>query len=332
MKSTVRRPVMPAPLLGGGDDVLDLLDARRHRAERHEVDAGHGRHQPRQRRLARARRSPQDQRVQQAAIERLTQRPARRRAAPAWPTTSSRRPRPHALGERRAGARSCGSSGNSGDGHRTARDAGTCAVPASQRTRAADDGDVERVGAGAHGNRDPAVAARQRGVGSRRLRAEQEHEGGAAARRVGRRAAAWHRGRDRTPRVRAPRASTSASAPRADRHTERARPSRRAAPSSPRDRPCRRARPRAVAPRASALRMMPPTLPGSCTPTSADDDAPAADRRARRRRPTAAIGPARRRRWACCTGLAASTTAAAPVDRDAGRRGAADEVARPARR
>src|SRR5262245_27946121 len=61
----------------GGDDLLDFLDPRRHGADGHELGAGDRGQQPAERRLSGAGRSPEDQRMQRAVAQRLTQRPSR---------------------------------------------------------------------------------------------------------------------------------------------------------------------------------------------------------------------------------------------------------------
>ena len=94
-------PALAARALGGGDDLLDLLDAGRHGAERDEVGAGERREQSRQRRLARARRAPEDQRMQRAVIERLCERPAGAEEV-ILSDELVERARPHPLGQRRA--------------------------------------------------------------------------------------------------------------------------------------------------------------------------------------------------------------------------------------
>ena len=58
-------------------DLADLLDARQHGAERDEVRARRAGDHPRQRRLAGARRAPQDDRSQPVVLDRLAQRPSR---------------------------------------------------------------------------------------------------------------------------------------------------------------------------------------------------------------------------------------------------------------
>ena len=65
-------------LLRRGHDLLDLLDAGEHGAERHEVRLRDLGDHSRERRLARAGRTPEDDRLQEVAFDGLAQRPARR--------------------------------------------------------------------------------------------------------------------------------------------------------------------------------------------------------------------------------------------------------------
>ena len=62
------------PILRRGHDLFDFLDARQHRAEWNEVRLGQLRDDAGERRLAGARRSPQDDGLQQVALDRLAQR------------------------------------------------------------------------------------------------------------------------------------------------------------------------------------------------------------------------------------------------------------------
>ena len=64
--------------LGVGHDVANLFDAREHRAEGHESRFGRVGNNPGERRLARARRSPEDDGLQQIALDRFAQRLAGR--------------------------------------------------------------------------------------------------------------------------------------------------------------------------------------------------------------------------------------------------------------
>src|SRR5204863_6790938 len=57
-----------------GHDRLDFLDAAQYRAERDELAAGHARDDPRQRRLAYARRSPENHGTEGVALDLLAQR------------------------------------------------------------------------------------------------------------------------------------------------------------------------------------------------------------------------------------------------------------------
>ena len=86
--------------LGVGHHVLDLLDAGEHGAERHEPRLRRVGDDARERRLAGARRSPEDDRLQQVALDGLAQRPARREQI-LLADELVERARPHPLGERR---------------------------------------------------------------------------------------------------------------------------------------------------------------------------------------------------------------------------------------
>ena len=74
-RPTAGRTALP---LGRRHDFADVLDAREHRAELHEMRAGHSRDDAGERGLARARRSPEDDRLQEVALDRLSQRHAGR--------------------------------------------------------------------------------------------------------------------------------------------------------------------------------------------------------------------------------------------------------------
>ena len=90
--------------LGRGDDFLDFLDARRHGAERDEVRVRDVGQDSPERRLARARRAPENERVERAVREGLPKRPPladKVRLA----DELVERPRAKALGERRPGKR-----------------------------------------------------------------------------------------------------------------------------------------------------------------------------------------------------------------------------------
>ena len=90
----------PPDALGLGHHVADFLDARQHRAERDEPRLGRVGDDAGERRLARARRAPQDDRLEQIALDRFPQRLARREQL-LLPDELVEGPRPHALGERR---------------------------------------------------------------------------------------------------------------------------------------------------------------------------------------------------------------------------------------
>ena len=95
----VRRAGHAPALLGGGHHVLHFLDAGEHGAEGDELGLGQVGDQARQRRLAGARRSPQDDRLQQVAIDHLAQRPAGRDHI-VLADDLVERARTHALGQR----------------------------------------------------------------------------------------------------------------------------------------------------------------------------------------------------------------------------------------
>ena len=77
MKTIVRRPEAPASILGDRHHLLDFLDAGEHRAERDEFGLREIGDEPRERGLAGAGRTPEDDRLQQVALDRFAQRPAR---------------------------------------------------------------------------------------------------------------------------------------------------------------------------------------------------------------------------------------------------------------
>jgi hypothetical protein len=91
-----------ARVLSRGDDVFDLLDARRHGAERHEVRVCEAGQDAPECRLARARRAPEDQGVEGVARHGLAEGPA---FADQMRLTDEllECPRAQALRERRAG-------------------------------------------------------------------------------------------------------------------------------------------------------------------------------------------------------------------------------------
>ena len=93
---------LPARVLGGGHHLLDFLDAGHDGAERHEARLRRLRNQARERGLAGARRSPQDDRLQPIALDGLAQRPARREHILLADELVERR-RAHPLGERCVG-------------------------------------------------------------------------------------------------------------------------------------------------------------------------------------------------------------------------------------
>ncbi len=86
-------------LLGLGHHRLDFLDAGQDRAERDEMRARHLGDEPGERRLAGAGRAPEDDRLQQVALDRHAQRAARRRGA-LLPDEFVERAGTHALGQR----------------------------------------------------------------------------------------------------------------------------------------------------------------------------------------------------------------------------------------
>jgi hypothetical protein len=65
-----------ASILRHHHDVLDLLDAGEDRAEGDELGGGHVSDHARERRLAGSRRAPEDDRLQEVALDRLAQRPS----------------------------------------------------------------------------------------------------------------------------------------------------------------------------------------------------------------------------------------------------------------
>ena len=98
-------PELSPRLLGLGHHRLDLLDARQHGAEGDEVRAGDLRDEAGERRLAGARGAPEDDRLQQVALDRHAQRPARREQV-LLPDQFVEAARPHAVGEGRPHAAS----------------------------------------------------------------------------------------------------------------------------------------------------------------------------------------------------------------------------------
>ena len=88
----------PAPVLRRRHDVLDLLDPRQHGAERDEMCFCHLGDDAGERGLAGAGWTPQDDRLNEVALDRLTQRPAWRENL-VLADDLVERPRPHPLGE-----------------------------------------------------------------------------------------------------------------------------------------------------------------------------------------------------------------------------------------
>ena len=86
------------------DDHAQFLDARQHRREGDEVRIGAARDQPRQRRLARSGRPPEDERVQALALDHVAQQPLIADQV-RLPDELRQRGRPHPLGQRRVGGR-----------------------------------------------------------------------------------------------------------------------------------------------------------------------------------------------------------------------------------
>jgi hypothetical protein len=94
-------------LLGGGHHVFDLFNAGHYRAERDESRARRFRNEPRKRCLARARRTPQNDRAQTVVLDRFTQWLAWRENV-LLSNEFVEGGRPHALRERSAGSDCCG--------------------------------------------------------------------------------------------------------------------------------------------------------------------------------------------------------------------------------
>ena len=78
MNTMVRRPAVRRLHLRGRHDVLDLLDPGHDRAELDEMRFRHLGDDARERGLARAWRTPEDDRVEHVTLDGLTQRSARR--------------------------------------------------------------------------------------------------------------------------------------------------------------------------------------------------------------------------------------------------------------
>ena len=184
-----------------------------HRAERHELASGGGRDQAGERRLAGARRSPEDHRARNAALDGLAQRLARRRAGA--PVRRTRRafadasaPRAAATTDRRTATRRL-------DGSAAARRQGTHLSrrstrkkPARRRRRRRGDpsaprlefrhevrrGDIERD---AGGNREPMPRERRHALREEHPEHRRRAENGGAAERPGARLPArQHHARD----------------------------------------------------------------------------------------------------------------------------------------
>ena len=99
MKTIVRRPVRAAKLLGYRHDVPDFLDAGKHRAERDEPRLRGVGNDACQRGLAGAGRAPQDDGLQEIALDGLAQRlPGRKELFLADELVEG--PGPHPLGQR----------------------------------------------------------------------------------------------------------------------------------------------------------------------------------------------------------------------------------------
>ena len=225
------------------------------------------RDQARERGLAGAGRPPQDQRLQPVLLDRAGAAVGPVRAA-LLADELVERARPHALGERRRSDRPAAveRSASSKRDHRTATWR-ALARGFVQHERGGD-GHVQRLDRRAHRNRDARVGRRDAArLAARRLRRRaaarrrrKSHSRRAASRRAARRpASADARGAQRAHRV-------------GDRHAWRSAigtrcPSRRAAPSSRTGSAVPAPATTPVAPQASAVRMIAPTLPGSCTPT-----------------------------------------------------------------
>ena len=100
MNTIVRRPVVRRMPLGFGHDLADFLDAGQDRAERDEPRLGRVGDDAGQRGLAGAGRPPQDDRLQQVALDRLAERLAGREEL-FLADELVEGARPHPLGQRR---------------------------------------------------------------------------------------------------------------------------------------------------------------------------------------------------------------------------------------
>ena len=96
-----------AKALGLRHHVADFLDPRQDRAERHEARSRGVRDDPRQRRLAGAGRTPEDDGLQEVAFDRFAQRLAGRQQL-LLADEFVERPRPHPLGQWRTRGRGAG--------------------------------------------------------------------------------------------------------------------------------------------------------------------------------------------------------------------------------
>ena len=100
-------PGRPAQAFGLRHHLADFLDARQHGAERDEPRLRRVGDDPRERRLAGARRPPEDDRLEQVALDRLAQRPAGCQQL-LLADEFVEGPRPHPLGERSPGGGGAG--------------------------------------------------------------------------------------------------------------------------------------------------------------------------------------------------------------------------------
>ena len=241
---------MLAPrLLGRRHDLLDLLDAGQHRAERDESRARRLGNEPRERRLAGARRSPEDDRLQPIAFDGFAQRSAGSKDV-LLADELVEGGRTHPFGERRAG---CCVAGRVR--WRIVEEIhGFCCRNASYSTSAA----ATPTLSDSTGHASESRRADRLGCEDLRRQADafacRERAPSAAANRrrrtAARRAAPARRRDGRLPqRVAASRRSLRARSAAAARC-----PSIRAAPSIRADRPCRGDATNAVAPAASAVR------------------------------------------------------------------------------
>ena len=229
---------------------------------------------PRQRGLAGAGRAPQDDRLQQVALDRLAQRPARRRAAP--PGRRTRRACAAASARRAAPRRGRRPASSGAASVRSIEQRHQCALPLAcalrNRISAAATATLSDSTGGCIGIVTRSSAASTSAVRQARAFAAEQDRDRAAQVDVGERRAVARHGRDDPAAVRcAAGVDASPAAAAARRSAAAARcPSSRAAPSSRTDRPCL-GRDHAGGAAASAARTIAPTLPGSCTSTSEHD-------------------------------------------------------------